>query len=276
MDSTFHERLRYASRRSDSCLCVGLDPRLDRLPEECRRAAQPLLHFCQGIVDATAPFACAFKPQFACYAATGATDELREAIRYIRERHPRIPVILDAKRSDIGDTAELYARELFEFYDVDAATVSPYLGWDTVEPYLAWPGRGVIVLCHTSNPGSPWLQEYPGETPVYLRVAEQAQAADAGNLMLVVGATFPEQLGLVRQRAPGLPFLVPGIGAQGGDLEAVFAHGLDADGGGLLLNASRSVIFASSGEDWREAAAAEAERLRDAMREARDQAVARP
>ena len=274
MARTFQERLRDAWARADSALCVGLDPREDRLPTACRRAAKPFLQFCRQVVDATADLVCAFKPQYACFAATGAFDELRTLVGYIHENHPGVPVILDAKRGDIGDTSELYAKELFEVFDVDAATVNPYLGWDAVEPYTRVPGRGAIVLCHTSNAGSPWLQEYPETAPVFLRVAERVAREDTGNLMLVVGATFPEQLAQVRARAPNVPFLVPGVGAQSGDLEAVFASGLAADGTGLVVSASRSVIFAGQGDDWTDGVTAAAATLRDDMRRARDAALA--
>ena len=168
----------------------------------------------------------------------------------------------------------LYAKELFEVFDVDAATVNPYLGWDAVEPFTRVPGRGAIVLCHTSNAGSPWLQEYPETAPVFLRVAERVAKEDTGNLMLVVGATFPEQLAQVRAKAPSVPFLVPGVGAQSGDLEAVFANGLAADGTGLVVSASRSVIFAGQGDEWTDGVTAAATTLRDDMRRARDAALA--
>lgn len=275
MARTFQERLRDGQARSDSALCVGLDPRVDRLPSACRRAAEPFLAFCREVVDATANLVCAFKPQYACFAATGAFDELRTLIAYIHEHHPGVPVILDAKRGDIGDTSALYAKELFEVFDADAATVNPYLGWDAVEPFTSVPGRGAIVLCHTSNPGSPWLQEFPEAAPVYLRVAERVAKEDTGNLALVVGATFPEQLAAVRAKAPGVPFLVPGVGAQSGDLEAVFANGLAADGSGLVVSASRSVIFAGDGDAWTDGVIAAATTLRDDMRRARDTALAK-
>ena len=274
MARTFQERLRGAWSRSDSALCVGLDPRSDRLPSSCLGEATPFLAFCRQVVDATADLVCAFKPQYACFAATGAFDELRTLIAYIHDNHPRVPVILDAKRGDIGDTSALYAKELFEVFDADAATVSPYLGWDAVEPYVRVPGRGAIVLCHTSNPGSPWLQEYPETAPVYLRVAERVAKEDNGSLALVVGATFPEQLAAVRAKAPDVPFLVPGVGAQSGDLEAVFANGLAADGTGLVVSASRSVIFAGEGERWTDGVTAAAMALRDDMRRARDASFA--
>lgn len=273
MVGTFQGKLRDAQARSDSALCVGLDPRSDRLPSACRRAAEPFLAFCRQVVDATADLVCAFKPQYACFAAAGAFDELRTLIAYIHGNHPGVPVILDAKRGDIGDVSALYAKEVFEVFDVDAATVNPYLGWDAVEPFAHVPGRGAIVLCHTSNPGSPWLQEFPEAAPVYLRVAERVANEDAGNLGLVVGATFPEQLAEVRAKAPDVPFLVPGVGAQSGDLEAVFANGLAADGGGLVVSASRSVIFAGDGDGWTDGVAAAARVLRDDMRRARDAAL---
>ena len=271
---TLHERLRAAWTATDSALCVGLDPRRERLPAACRTNPKPLLAFCRAVVDATAPLVCAFKPQIACFAAERAEAELRDLIAHIRAAHPRVVVILDAKRGDIGASAELYAREAFDAYDADAVTVNPYLGWDAMAPFAAWPGRGAFVLCHTSNPDAGWLQEHPPEAPLYLRVAELAARRDERNLGLVVGATYPAQLGAVRARAPALPLLVPGVGAQGGDVEAIFARGLDAGGAGLVVNAARSVIFASAGGDWAPAARREAERLRDRMRRARDAARA--
>ncbi|MDE0038357.1 MAG: orotidine-5'-phosphate decarboxylase [Gammaproteobacteria bacterium] len=268
MPQTFHDRLRQSWRHSDSALCVGLDPRLDRMP--ARRSDRPLFEFCREIVDATADLVCAFKPQIAYFAAERAEGDLEAVIAHIHREHPGIPVILDAKRNDIGATAEQYARELFERYDADAATVNPYLGWDSMAPYAEYPGRGTVILCLTSNPDSAWLQQHPEEEPAYLRVADMAVANDRGNLMLVVGATYPEQLGKVRVHAPRLPFLVPGVGAQGGDVDAVFAHGLDEAGAGLVVNASRSVIYASDGEGFAKAARNAAVQLRDEMRRARD------
>ena len=265
---TFHDRLRQSWGSSDSALCVGLDPRLDRMP--VRRSDKPVFEFCREIVDATADLVCAFKPQIAYFAAERAEDDLEALVAHIHREHPGIPVILDAKRSDIGATAEQYAREVFERYDVDAATVNPYLGWDSIAPYAGYAGRGTVILCLTSNPDSAWLQDYPKDDPAYLRVADMAVAKNRGNLMLVVGATHPEQLGKVRARAPRLPFLVPGVGAQGGDVDAVFAQGLDGDGAGLVVNASRSIIFAGDGDAFAKAARNAAIQLRDKMRRARD------
>lgn len=269
VSDSFHHRLRESWRRSDSALCVGLDPRLDRVPSHLG-GTEPLFAFCREIVDATADLVCAFKPQIAYFAAERAEAELEALIAYIHREHPGVPVILDAKRNDIGSTAEQYARELFDRYDADAATVNPYLGWDSVAPYADYDGRGVVVLCLTSNPDSAWLQDHPTGDPAYLRVADMAAENDRGNLLLVVGATFPEQLGKVRDRAPALPFLVPGVGAQGGDVRAVFAHGLDDNGEGLVVNASRSIIFAGVGRDYADAARRAAQDLRDEMRRARD------
>ena len=243
------------------------------MPRSCRQSKAPLLAFCQQIVDATADLVCAFKPQIAYFSAAGAEQELRQLIEYIRARHPRIAIVLDAKRGDIGATAELYASEVFERYGADATTVNPYLGWDAIEPFARQPERGAFVLCHTSNPDAAWLQEHPPQAPVYLRVAELIDQQDRGNLGLVVGATFPEQLAAVRKRAPDLSLLVPGVGAQGGTVEAVVANGAAADGAGLLVNASRSIIYASAGEDWASAAREAAMALRDQLRRARDAAL---
>ena len=274
MPLTFHEKLRAAWNETGSALCVGLDPRLERLPPSCRQAADPLFDFCRQIVDATADAVCAFKPQIAFFSAVGAVRELQALVEYIHNSYPNLPVILDAKRGDIGATAELYAAEAFDFFNADAVTVNPYLGWDAIEPFARQEERGVVILCHTSNADSAWLQEYPAAEPVYLRVADMAVRHDQGNLALVVGATFPEQLAAVRSRAADLPLLVPGVGAQGGDVEAVFANGLASDGTGLVVNASRSIIFASSGDDWAPAARQAAIALRDDMRRAADHVLA--
>ena len=268
MSPTFHEKLRAAWRQSNSALCVGLDPRQERLPNCCLADSAPLFSFCRQIVDATADAVCTFKTQIACFSALGAQRELQSLIEYIHNAYPEIPVILDAKRGDIGVTAELYAQEAFDFFQADAVTVNPYLGWDAIEPFARQPEQGAIILCHTSNADSAWLQDHPPAEPVYLRVADMAARHDRGNLALVVGATFPEQIAAVRQRVGDLPLLVPGIGAQGGDAEAVFANGLTSDGTGLIVNASRSIIFASTGDDWVCAAQQAAIALRDDMRRA--------
>jgi len=241
--------------QSNSFLCVGLDPTLDRFPRSLARDETGVVRFCSEIVDATQAYVCAFKPQFAHFAAIGLEDALVKVIDYIHETYPHIPVILDAKRGDVGSTAARYAEEAFVRYGADAVTVNPYLGWDGIAPFAEYTDRGVIVLCHTSNPDGGWLQEYPADDPVYLRVARLAAEKDTGNLMLVLGATFPELIGRVRQEVPSMPFLVPGVGAQGGDLDVVLDLGRSDDGTGLVISASRSVIHASDDGDY--AAAAE-------------------
>jgi len=249
MTLTFAERLAQAQLASGSLLCVGLDPVPAKLPRDLADTdgGSPLLAFNRRIVDATADFAAAYKPQIAFYSALGAEDELRSSIRYIRERAPAALVILDAKRNDIGNTAEAYAREAFDRYDADAVTVNPYMGEDSVRPFLARPDRGAVLLCRTSNPGAKDFQDLLIDgLPLYRRVAERAAGYwnEHRNLMLVVGATYPREMADLRLAHPDLPFLVPGIGAQGGDLEATLAAGLDARGSGLLINSSRNIIYA--------------------------------
>lgn len=261
--------------RSGSLLCVGLDPLPELLPAQFRNAPAGFRDFCCALVDATAGAACAFKPQAAHFAARGAEHQLAETIAYIRQRHPDLLVILDAKRGDIGSTAERYAREAFERYGADAVTVNPYLGAESVAPFLKWPGRGAALLCRTSNPGSDWLQCHPADDPPYLRVARAA--ADwgrAGGLMLVAGATYPEDLARIRAAARCIPLLIPGIGAQGGDLPAVLNAGLDEHGQGLLISASRSIIYAP-GEDFAAAAEASAAALRQRIAEGVAQSLKR-
>jgi orotidine-5'-phosphate decarboxylase len=246
----FAERLDRAIATAHGLMCVGLDPDLAKLPAELRTDPQPLLAFNRRIIDATCDITAAYKPQIAFYSALGKEDELAASIRYIRERAPAALVILDAKRGDVGNTAEAYAREAFDRYGADAVTVNPYMGEDSVLPFLARPDRGAILLCRTSNPGARDFQDLPvdGE-PLYRRIAERAAAHwnRSRNLMLVVGATYPRELAELRRAHPELGFLVPGIGAQGGDLDATLAAGLDSRGAGLLINSSRAVIFAGGG-----------------------------
>jgi orotidine-5'-phosphate decarboxylase len=249
MSMTFAERLARAQQTSGSLVCVGLDPDPAKLPKDLD-GDQPLYAFDRRIVDATADIAAAYKPQIAFYSALGAEAELVASIRYIRERAPAALVILDAKRGDIGNTAEAYAREAFDRYGADAVTVNPYMGEDSVRPFLARPDRGAILLCRTSNPGAEDFQDLLVDgLPLYRRVAQRAAAHwnTHGNLMLVVGATYPREMADLRMAHPEVPFLVPGIGAQGGDLDAILAAGLDAHGAGLLISSSRNIIFAGGG-----------------------------
>jgi orotidine-5'-phosphate decarboxylase len=248
MLETFQERLLAAQRRFDSLLCVGLDPAT--VPADLAGEAEPLLAFNRRIVDATAGIAAAYKPQIAFYSALGAEAQLAASIHYIRERAPGALVILDAKRNDIGNTAAAYAREAFERYGADAVTINPYMGEDSVRPFLARPERGAVLLCRTSNPGARDFQDLLVDgLPLYRRVAERAAAHwnRHGNLLFVVGATYPQEMAELRRAHPEICFLVPGIGAQGGDLQATLAAGLDAQGRGLLINSSRAIIYAGGG-----------------------------
>jgi orotidine-5'-phosphate decarboxylase len=275
MPLTFADRLDRARRAADSLVCVGLDPDLAKLPADLTRDPRPFLAFGRRIVDATRGAAAAYKPQIAFYSALGKEDELTALIEYIRDRAPDALIILDAKRNDIGNTAEAYAREAFDRYGADAVTVNPYMGEDSVAPFLARPDRGAILLCRTSNPGARDFQDLLVDgVPLYRRVAERAAARWNAhrNLMLVVGATYPADMAELRRAHPELWFLVPGIGAQGGDLDRMLAAGLDSRGAGLLINSSRAIIYASGGDSG--AIRAAALELRDAINRRRDDRAA--
>jgi uridine monophosphate synthetase len=244
---TFAEKLTHAVEQNDSLLCVGLDPRPDRFPLQMMAQSDSIFAFNKAIIDATADLVCAYKPNFAFYEAQGLEGlaALRRTIEYIHEATD-VPVILDAKRSDIGSTAEAYAKAAFEVWGADAVTVNPYLGHDAVQPFTVYADRGVFLLCHTSNPGAIDLQTLDcGGRPLYQVVAEQAVRWGA-NIGLVIGATYPQALGVVREMAPQMWILLPGVGAQGGDLEAALAAGLDEQGVGILISASRSIIYAEN------------------------------
>ncbi len=266
----FIDKLSAAWTANDSLLCVGLDPDLAKLPPHLRAAPDGITTFCTAIIDATADLACCFKPQIAYFAALGAERQLEDVCAYLRRHHPAIPIILDAKRGDIGATATQYAREAFERYGADAVTVNPYMGADSIEPYMAWSERGVIVLCRTSNPGGSDLQFLRAEgRPLYQHVA--SLVADKwnrnGQCALVVGATFPEELAQVRALVGDMPLLVPGIGAQGGDIAATVAAGKTAAGAGMMINSSRAILYAAPepGEDYAAAARRVARATRDAI-----------
>ena len=275
----FRQQLDHRWRDAQSLLCVGLDPDPKRLPAHLRDAPDGVFRFCAEMVDATADLVCAFKPQIAYFHALRAEDQLEALIAHIHARHPGIPVILDAKRGDIGATAEQYAREAFERYRADALTVNPYMGFDSVEPYLAYSDRGLIVLCRTSNPGGSDLQnlELANGRRLYEHVAELVAGPwnRHGQNALVVGATFPEELARVRNLVGDLPLLVPGIGAQGGDIDATVRAGATS-AGGLMINSSRAILYASDGEDFAEAARRVAIDTRDAIRHIARPAVGRP
>jgi len=253
----FVTRLTRAQQRADSLLCVGLDPEPARFPTGWVNDAARIFDFCARIVDATKDLVAAFKPQIAYFAAHRAEDHLERLMSYIRRVAPDVPVILDAKRGDVGSTAEQYAREAFERYQADAVTLSPYLGFDSIEPYLRYPGKGAILLCRTSNPGGADLQGQKlasGEL-VYERIARLAATEwnRNGQLGLVVGATYPAEIARVRELAPALPLLIPGVGAQGGDAAAAVAAGWRVDAP-IVVSSSRAVLYASTDNDFDAAA----------------------
>ncbi len=268
IDMTFTTSLAAAWARNDSLLCVGLDPDPAKFPAALKGRGDAIFEFCKAIADATADLVCAFKPQIAYFAANRAEDQLEELIRHIHDRHPGIPVILDAKRGDIGATAEQYAREAFERYGADALTVNPYMGFDSVEPYFAWKERGVVILCRTSNAGGSDLQFLDtGGHKLYQHVAELVVTKwnAGGQCALVVGATFPAELAEVRRLVGDMPLLVPGIGAQGGDIETTVSAGRTASGTGLMINSSRAILYAGTDEGYAAAARQVALETRDAI-----------
>lgn len=247
----FRSKLARAWQVSGTSLCVGLDPIIERMPREWADAARPVLAFNRHIVDLVGARAAAFKPQFAHHAAVAAEADLAETIAYIRERAPHALVILDAKRGDIGSTADMYAREAFERYGADCVTVNPLIGDDTVTPFLRRADKGAAVLCRTSNPDAGRFQmANVGGEPLYLAIARRAEEVwnALGNVMLVVGATAPRELAAVREVAPSLPILAPGLGEQGGSAGEVVRAGRRADGQGLFVSASRSILYAGSPE----------------------------
>jgi orotidine-5'-phosphate decarboxylase len=261
---TFLEMLQAAQLRNGSMLCVGLEPEPTRFPAGLKDNAARIFDFCARIVDATGDLVCAFKPQIAYFAAHRAEEQLEQLMRHLRASFPQVPVILDAKRGDIGSTAEQYAREAFERYGADAVTLSPFMGFDSVQPYLKYPEKGAFLLCRTSNPGGDDLQNQrlasvEGEPLLYEHVARLAQGTwnTNGQLGLVVGATYPNEIERVRDIAPTLPLLIPGVGAQGGDAIATVRAGWRAKGP-IVVNSSRAILYASGGVDFAEAARAEA------------------
>ena len=272
--STFRERLAVAIERHDSLVCVGLDPVPERLPQGISRDADGIVEFNRRLIEATADLACCFKPNFPFYGALGArgVEALQQTIDAVPDE---VPVLLDCKMGDIGSTAERWAHMAFAELGADAVVINPYMGSDAVAPFLECGDKGIFVLCHTSNPGAADFERLPVEgSPLYEHVALKALEWNRahGNCGLVVGATQAGSMARLRQLAPHLPFLVPGVGSQGGDLEGAVSDGLCADGSGVLINASRSIIFASDGADFTEAARRATEGLRNqinAVRQAR-------
>ncbi len=272
--NTFNQQLQSAWASQGSMLCVGFDPDPKRLPASFQGKPEGIFEFCREIADATADLVCSFKPQFAYFASQRAEAQLEKLIGHLKDKYPHIPVILDSKRGDIGSTADQYALEAFERYGADAVTVNPYMGFDTIEPYLKHAGKGVIVLCRTSNPGGSDLQflNVNSGEPLYLHVAKLASQKwnGSGQISLVVGATFPEEIAKVRAIVGDMPLLIPGIGAQGGDIDATIKAGriLNAPGTGMIINSSRAILYASGGSDFAQAARDIAQSTRDALKSA--------
>ena len=271
---TFTDMLRDATAQNNSLLCVGLDPEPTRFPAGMQGDAHKIYDFCAAIVDATADLVCAFKPQIAYFAAHSAEDQLERLMQHMRANAPHVPVILDAKRGDIGSTAEQYAKEAFERYGADAVTLSPFMGFDSVQPYLRYPGKGVFLLCRTSNPGgddfqSQRLASVDGQPLLYEHIARLAQGPWNlnGQLGLVVGATYPAEIARVRELAPTLPLLIPGVGAQGGDAVAT-VKAARIGGGPIIINSSRAVLYASQGDDFAAAARTAAQATRQTLQDA--------
>ena len=277
----FLDKLAQAERLHRSMLCVGLDPEPGKFPAGMKGDATKIYDFCAAIVDATADLVSSFKPQIAYFAAHGAEAQLERLMEHMRRTAPQVPIILDAKRGDIGSTAEQYAKEAFERYGADAVTLSPFMGFDSVQPYLKYAGKGAFLLCRTSNPGGDDLQNQrlasvEGQPLLYEHVARLAQGPWNlnGQLGLVVGATYPNEIERVRQVAPHAPLLIPGVGAQGGDAVATVKAGWRAnpDGssaGPIIVNSSRAILYASSGTDFAQAARRAAQATRDTLEAAK-------
>ena len=270
----FISKLNAATHQQQSLLCVGLDPDINKFPAELKGKSDAIFTFCKKMIDATADVACAYKPQIAYFAALAAEDQLQAICDYVRKTYPHLPIVLDAKRGDIGATAEQYAREAFERYGADAVTLNPYMGFDSVEPYLEWKDRGAIILCRTSNPGGSDLQFLQVDgVPLYQHVARLVAEKwnRHGQCGLVVGATFPRELAEVRKLIGDMPLLVPGVGAQGGDVQATVQAGQTAQGSGMMINSSRAILYAQpkDNEDFTQAAARVAKETRDTINQYR-------
>jgi orotidine-5'-phosphate decarboxylase len=263
----FIDKLLEANRKNNSWLCIGLDPDPELMP------GVDVLRFNKAIIEATSDLVCAYKPNLAFYEALG-TEGLTILEKTIKHVPDDIPVIADAKRGDIGNTAMAYARALFSVLGFDAATVNPYLGHDSIEPFVDYRDKGVFILCRTSNTGATDFQDLrTGGLPLYEAVAQKAQEWNIyGNIGLVVGATYPEELKKVRSICPEMPLLIPGIGAQGGDLASAVSYGVDAHGEKAIMNVSRQVLFASKGDDFAQAARNIAERIRNQINDYRNKA----
>src|SRR6266496_5573281 len=273
----FLEKLLMASRQQNSLLCVGLDPEPVRFPIELQKqsTAKAVVHFCQEIIGATAQYVCAYKPNLAFFEVLG-PEGMHVFQEVLRAIPAHIPIIVDAKRGDLGNTARNYAATVFDVYDCDAVTVNPYLGYDSVAPFLAYEEKAVFFLCRTSNPSAHDFQdllvcEEKGQVrPLYEEIAKHVQLWNRiGNCGLVVGATYPQELNTIRSMCPDMPILIPGVGAQGGNLGASVLAGVDVSGEKAIISVSRSILYAGEGEDYAVSAANEARKLRNRINEVR-------
>ena len=262
----FIKKLEQCWQSNNSLLCVGLDPNWEKIPQHIKKQPDAIFEFCKAIIDATHDLVCSYKPQIAYFAGLEAEDQLAKTLDYLRGNYPHIPIILDSKRGDIGSTASMYAKEAFERFQTDAVTVNPYMGHDSAQPFLDYADKGVILLCRTSNPGAKDIQDLEIEgQPIYEKVATMISKSwnTNNNCCIVVGATWPEQMKKLRVICGDMPFLVPGVGAQGGDVEALVKAGQTENGRGLMINSSRAVLYASGGVDFAQAARKVALETRD-------------
>ena len=269
----FLDQLAEISKKNNSLLCVGLDPDLEKIPAHLQSEKAPVFAFNREIIDATHDLVCAYKVQVAFYSAFAKEQELADTIAYIHEHYPQVPVILDAKRNDISNTAALYVKEAFDRYKADAVTVNPFMGSDSLQPFLDQKDKGIIILCRTSNTGAKDLQDLKmiDGKPLYWHIANKAVHLwnKNNNVMLVIGATYPEELAEVRAMAGDMTFLVPGIGAQGGDIEATVCSGINSKGAGMIINSSRAIIYAGKEKDFANAAKEAAKQTRDQINQFR-------
>lgn len=262
----FNEKLKSIWKRNNSLVCVGLDPDLSRFPKHITERPDSIFEFCKEIIDNTYDLVCAFKPQIAYFASESAEPQLEKLIAYLKSNYPDIPIVLDAKRGDIGTTAQRYAIEAFERYGADAVTVNPYMGFDSAEPFLNYKDKGTVLLCRTSNSGAGDIQDLEVDgVPLYKHVAKLAceNWNRNKNCSLVVGATWPSQMAEIREMVGDMPFLVPGVGAQGGDVASMVKAGQTLDGTGLIISSSRAILYASNGLDYAAAARSVTLGLRD-------------
>ncbi len=262
----FKQKLQNIIKKNNSLLCIGLDTELDKLPKHLLTNSDPMFAFNKAIIDQTADLVCSYKPNIAFYESYGIAGltSLKKTIEYLKDKYPEIPIIIDAKRADIGNTARMYAKALFEYWGADATTVYPYLGLDSVLPFLEYKDQCTILLIRTSNPDAKTFQDQKinGE-PFYIKIAAEIKKWKFDNIGLFVGATYPEELGKVRTLFPNSPILTAGLGAQRAQIEKAIKAGIDKDGGNLICNNSREIIYAGSEEDFAEKSAKKAVEIRD-------------